>query len=689
MPSRINIAVLCIFLSGSCLSQAYLAQPDINTDSLRDILKYKQREERIDILLSLSKALFHNDPENSKKYADSAFNESRTLQYQEGLAASYRFLGWHAFRLSDYINGLNHLFNSLQFYDEANDKLKIARLNSEIAYFHYFCENYSNSVEYYYKSLFIFRELVNEGEIIINVRDTLIIYTMLGQNYLMMDVDPEQSLKYLIIPTRIIENDNFRTEELVLYNMMAGVGYFNINTDSAEFYFQRALDYPDENLNVQAVKRSVLNSIGLLHWLKGELDSALYYFESNYEWYIVHGVLFQALDEITYMASIYLVKGEADTSLKYFIIAENIFEDILLRGSWFTHDSLENLTTWGFELYFPIPTIKKKELIWLQGRALFRKMFEIYEDKGDIGKALEYHIAYANANDTLGEIERKRETTELQFKFETKQNEKQIELLAQENQFKEFRLRQTKYLLFGLLGLLLLTIMLGVIGFRNYKLREAQKNMLLQQRLLRSQMNPHFLFNALVGIQNFIINEEPALAGKYLSKFSRLVRSILDSTFKDQILLADEIQTLEHYLELQKIRFPGKFEYTLEVDETIDTESIYLPPILIQPFIENAIEHGIKHMAGKGQIHLRFMAGSDKLVCEVEDNGVGRKNALEIESTIRKDHKSLATSIVKERILNLNKNLKNKIRFNIIDLKSEKNLPRGTKVVISLPLSHI
>jgi len=199
-------------------------------------------------------------------------------------------------------------------------------------------------------------------------------------------------------------------------------------------------------------------------------------------------------------------------------------------------------------------------------------------------------------------------------------------------------------------------------------------------------MNPHFLFNTLVSIQNFILQQESDLAGKYLSKFSMLVRTILDSSFKDHILLADEINTLENYMELQKIRYPGKFEYNIEVAQALDTESIHLPPILLQPFVENAIEHGLKHKEGKGRISLRFLKKDDQFICEIEDDGVGREKAMRIENVNGKTHQSLATNIVKERIQNLNKNLKRKIHFNIIDLKSEDNVPLGTRVVITLPL---
>ena len=198
-------------------------------------------------------------------------------------------------------------------------------------------------------------------------------------------------------------------------------------------------------------------------------------------------------------------------------------------------------------------------------------------------------------------------------------------------------------------------------------------------------MNPHFIFNSLASIQNSIINEEPLKASKYLARFSKLVRNILDSSLEELIPLEEEIVTIENYLALQKIRFPEKFDYTVDVDERLDPESIYVPPMLAQPFIENAIEHGIKHKDSKGNIRVRFKLNESKILYEVEDDGVGREKAQEILMKQDKDHKSLATEITKDRIRVLNKKLKTKISLSIEDLKNEKGEAIGTKVRFEIP----
>ena len=166
------------------------------------------------------------------------------------------------------------------------------------------------------------------------------------------------------------------------------------------------------------------------------------------------------------------------------------------------------------------------------------------------------------------------------------------------------------------------------------------------------------------------------------------MRNILDSSVEEFIPLEQEISTIENYLELQKIRFPEKFDYTLEVDKRLDPASVQIPPMLAQPFIENAIEHGIKHKNSKGKINVRFKLQNGMMELEVEDDGVGRQRAQEILREQDQGHKSMATTITLERIRILNKKLRRKILMEIIDLKNNRKEATGTKVRFEIPLNN-
>jgi sensor histidine kinase YesM len=316
---------------------------------------------------------------------------------------------------------------------------------------------------------------------------------------------------------------------------------------------------------------------------------------------------------------------------------------------------------------------------------MYRNLFRIYQKKKNTSESLRYHILYANAGDSLQKLRKQRETMEMQVRYESEQNERQIEFLSAENEMKEFKLRQTRVFLFGLAGLAALIILLAVVLVRQYRLKERQNSLVLQQKLFRSQMNPHFIFNSLSGIHHFILHEQPSKAASYLSRFSKLIRSILHSSVEEYISLDEERATIENYLELQKIRFPDKFDFTVEMDEMLDPENT-IPCMLTQPFVENAIEHGIKDNSGRGLVSVRFMRKNWMVRIEVEDNGIGRAKARELSLEQDKGHQSLSTSIIQERIRSLNKTLKKKITLDIVDLENEKGKPSGTKVILEVPL---
>jgi sensor histidine kinase YesM len=245
----------------------------------------------------------------------------------------------------------------------------------------------------------------------------------------------------------------------------------------------------------------------------------------------------------------------------------------------------------------------------------------------------------------------------------------------------------------------LLTLVFGVIiiGFLIYfliqkqnqlknKQIEEQKQRALASELqaLRSQMNPHFIFNTLNSIQNFISKNESKDASIYLSKFAKLMRATLANTKRQRISLKDEIETLTLYLELEQLRLNNKFSYEILVDETIDTQYEQIPSMLIQPYVENAIWHGISHKEGSGIIRIQFLPKNEHLLkCVVEDNGIGRENAIKLKQNTTSP--SFGMNITKERVELLNSLNGNQLSVKINDLKIN-NQPAGTRVELYVPI---
>lgn len=209
-----------------------------------------------------------------------------------------------------------------------------------------------------------------------------------------------------------------------------------------------------------------------------------------------------------------------------------------------------------------------------------------------------------------------------------------------------------------------------------------------QLTVLKSQMNPHFIFNALNSIQDFILHNQKDLASDYLADFADLMRGYLNHSQEDKISLEDEVALLELYLKLEKVRFEKDFEYQILVSEDLDKESIGMPSFLLQPFVENAMKHGLLHKKGEKKLRIQLYAiSSTVLCCEIEDNGVGRQES--VRRNKNKNHKSFATKASQDRLALLNRSLTDKIGLTIEDLYHEDGSSKGTKVIITIPISSV
>ncbi|MBC7873621.1 MAG: histidine kinase [Ferruginibacter sp.] len=221
-------------------------------------------------------------------------------------------------------------------------------------------------------------------------------------------------------------------------------------------------------------------------------------------------------------------------------------------------------------------------------------------------------------------------------------------------------------------------------------LENRQKATESRLQSLRLQMNPHFLFNALNSIQQMILANEDIVATKYLSRFSKLLRAILVHSDKETITLKEELEILSLYIELESIRFKESFIYTISVDEAIETEEIRIPTLLVQPFVENAIWHGLMHKEGDRVLKVAFTEENDFIQCVIEDNGIGRKKAGEMKITTGqgKTHTSKGIEVSKERLRTLQTKDGKEGTIMIIDLADTNGLPIGTRVEINFPIQN-
>ncbi len=237
----------------------------------------------------------------------------------------------------------------------------------------------------------------------------------------------------------------------------------------------------------------------------------------------------------------------------------------------------------------------------------------------------------------------------------------------------------------GSIGVVCL-VLLWNLRLRRLKRKEREKRYLIEAELhaLRLQINPHFFFNSLNAIQSFVMSNEEELANDYISKFARLMRMVLETSRARAIPLSEELEMLELYLQLESIRFSGRFQYRIDQDPAIDS-TVKIPSMLIQPYVENAVRHGLQHRARGGMLAVTVKLDGDTLLCAVEDNGIGRARAMELRRHRAGNHTSLGTSITSVRIDALNRLRHRKLVVRTIDLYDGQHAPAGTRVEIMVP----
>ncbi|GMN10223.1 hypothetical protein MTsPCn9_13620 [Croceitalea sp. MTPC9] len=275
---------------------------------------------------------------------------------------------------------------------------------------------------------------------------------------------------------------------------------------------------------------------------------------------------------------------------------------------------------------------------------------------------------------------------EMILRYDDEKRNSQIVSLAQENELAKIRLRKNQT------TILVAALTLGLIGtmlfimYRKYHSDNEKKVLSLEQNMLRSQMNPHFLFNSLNSIKLYIINNDKKNAVHYLNKFSKLVRRILEGSSLKEISLAEELETAELYLNIENIRFSNEINFEIDVAKEIDSEQVKIPSLVLQPFLENAIWHGLSSKEGEKRIWLKvYNYDSYHIAIDIVDNGVGRSASEKIKENRVLKRKSVGIDITTERLANFSKDYQNDFEVAIEDLMGDSSEALGTKIILKIP----
>jgi LytS/YehU family sensor histidine kinase len=295
-------------------------------------------------------------------------------------------------------------------------------------------------------------------------------------------------------------------------------------------------------------------------------------------------------------------------------------------------------------------------------------------------------------------------------KFAAYNYEKKIESINKEKENQQTRLENEMFTKKILIGGILVLSLLGIIIFRNIILKRRNEKQRLEHEIeiqklesertktelqhqatelemqaLRAQMNPHFIFNSLNSINRFILQNNKGEASEYLTKFSKLVRLILQNSNASLITLESELEALQLYLELESLRFNHRFNFTISIDDEIDAEVIKVPPLIIQPYAENAIWHGLMHKPDIGNLEIEVKEEAGFLQIKIGDDGIGRKKAAQLKSKSAETHKSMGLKITEDRIAMMSKE-ENKGVVVISDRVLADGRNGGTVVILKIPL---
>ena len=686
---RTQLLILSFIILSAFIQPSFAQLQKI--DSLLAVLQTtKEDTSKVKLLYKISDEYLDTKPDSTIEYASQGLVLAQKLLFKRGQSICLNALGLGYYRIGKLDTSLICFEKRHIIVKELKDSLGIAGVYDNMAtiYIHY--GKNEKALELRKKANDIYFSL-NEK---INLASG---YTWIGNIY-KEEGEYAIALENYIMALKTYEEENNERE----------IGYPLINISSVYRYlkqYEKAKQYALD-AKTKFAKANIPEGVGM----------ALYR-----------------------LSLVYSNEGDFENTIKYLKEAKAIFEDInalyyqtlanTLLGTTY-HEHGDNKSALGyFNTALPIAQqIGNKSSISM----LYQNIGTTYFDKGDFRKALEYMhksdkilkeindknslleisenfiVIYAHLNqpenvekyfkrfhelsDTIFNEQSTKSIAEMQTKYETEKKDKEILTLNLDAEKK----KNTIWAIASGFTVLFVLSGSGFMVFRNKKKREqailnqqaAELSRLVSEsdmKALRSQMNPHFIFNCIHTIDRLLNDLRIPESKICLENFSKLTRTVLENSKKREISLSEEIETLRLYMDLENMRFRNPFTYNIEVEPGIDRETTLVPPLILQPFIENSIKHGFRDPEKPGQIRIEIRNENEYLVCSVEDNGIGRTNAVNIKTSSGFKKESLGIKLTEERLDLISKTKNVQSYFSIKDLVDDDHKPAGTRVKMFLP----
>ncbi|MCU0378662.1 MAG: tetratricopeptide repeat protein [Bacteroidales bacterium] len=588
---------------------------------------------------------FKSDLVTSEKFSTLALNHFEEAGDHRGMVNSLNILSYLARQRQDLESARNFLEKAIATASEVNDTLPLADATNNLGNIYKEMALFSQAIDKYFEALRLW-ELKGDSA------GMSVAYGSIGLAYFYQK-DYDKALEYSRKHLMLSEKRGDLWEVSKMCNNIAQIFNSRNIYDSALVYQRRSLSLNRE-MNTPAGEASITHNISSTMLQLGQPDSAL--------WYI--------------RRAMHLVSG-AGMSIppEYYITLGNILQ----TQHQYPQAAESALKAYSLGREKDLPLVVSDASLLLS---------DIYSKSGHNEKAYRYLSEHMQLKDSISNDEFLKQVTrmEIQYDFDKKQKEAEYVQL-QEKMVRDNKIRQQRSYMQWLIVLLVLVAVISLLYLRHTRLRAKYASIDLEQRLLRAQMNPHFIFNSLCAIQDLILAGKPQRANAFLTKIARLMRNILENSREEFISLDKEIETLKLYLDVQQLRFEDGFVYDITVDQDIDPENYSVPPMLAQPCVENSIEHGLLPGRKNGCIMLAYTLRDGVIMLEVTDNGVGRKMAAGEQPKMNKE--SISTKLTQKRLEHFRKTMKEKrISYEIIDLY-EGNDATGTKVVMMLPYKKI
>ncbi|MDA3868333.1 MAG: tetratricopeptide repeat protein [Salinivirgaceae bacterium] len=666
-----------------CLIFAWF-QSFSNPDSLYFKLKnHKEKKQHFQLAqtqIDLAKYYYFTE----KNYDSTLYYTQKAVAYftqkkrNKKLGYAYKLMGYAYTSGEKYESALQIFDSALVYLQPPQQMLSILQVytNKGIAY--NFVDNPSKAIKAFEKALQIGYELKDTSQIIINSLNTGIMYNIDGQI--------SEAVDYLINGIKLAKQTHDSTNLIKCYIELGDIYLEQDNIDQAETYYLQALDM----LDTATYSRAHVSLYDVLGYVKEQQNQ----FDQAEDWYKKAYLISNQIDyksgkaQLLYrIGHLHKEKQDWQTALSFYksaleveIQIGSISDQLVVKNEIAAvYNQLKKYNKAEQLLKSVVQQAKDANLIRPRKQA-HKLLSQNYKLTGAAASALEHYEAFRYIEDSIYNVQQLEIVENMRVRYETAEKEQTIIKLNTEKKLKGEKIKRQQQLLWSIIAGSVFIVIILILLYLQNKRKVALKRLQTEQQLFRAQLNPHFIFNALNAIKGYIIDHKTLEAADFLTDFSSLMRQTLESSIDEINSLQSEIELLTAYLKLQQMRLENKFQFHIETDSRIVVEDIKFPAILLQPFVENAIEHGMKN--GGDMVAIRFNQEKNRLIITLEDNGPGIKNS-ELNG---KKHRSRGMEIIQKRLNRMNKIAGWHVKYSVVPVNKNNNT--GTRVTLDFPLLY-